>query len=47
MEYRENYSKRSGSLLQYCEDMPAVNSNGDIADFNGANWKISITDTIF
>ena len=31
------YSQTSGSLWQYCKDMPAVNNNGDIVDFNGAN----------
>ena len=37
IEYRDNYSKTSGSLWQYCKDIPAVNGNGDIVDFNGAN----------
>ena len=37
IEYRDNYSKTSGSLWQYCRDIPAVNNNGDILDFNGAN----------
>ena len=37
IEYRDNYSKKSGSLWQYCKDIPAVNGNGDIVDFNGAN----------
>ena len=37
IEYSGNYSKTSGSLWQYCKDMPAVNNNGDIVDFNGAN----------
>ena len=32
----DNYSKTSGSLWQYCKEIPAVN-NGNIADFNGAN----------
>ena len=36
-EYRNNYSKISGSLWQYCKDIPTVNNNGDIVDFNGAN----------
>ena len=31
------YSQTSGSLWQYCKDMPAVNNNGDTVDFNGAN----------
>ena len=37
IEYSDNYSKTSGSLWQYCKDIPAVNDNGDIVDFNGAN----------
>ena len=36
IEYSDNYSKTSGSLWQYCKDIPAVNV-GDIVDFNGAN----------
>ena len=37
IEYSDDYSKTSGSLWQYCKDIPAVNNNGDIVDFNGAN----------
>ena len=37
IEYSDNYSKASGSLWQYCKDIPAVNNNGDIVEFNGAN----------
>ena len=37
MEYSDNYSKTSGSLRQYCREIAAVNDNGDIIDFNGAN----------
>ena len=37
IESSNNYSKTSGSLWQYCKDIPAVNNNGDIVDFNGAN----------
>ena len=33
----DNYSKTSGSLQQYCKDIPAVNNDGDIIDFNGVN----------
>ena len=36
-EYSDNYSKTSGSLWQYCKEIPAVNNDGDIVDFNGAN----------
>ena len=31
------YSQTSGSLWQYCKEIPAVGDNGDIVDFNGAN----------
>ena len=37
IEYSDNYLKTSGSLWQYCKDIPAVNNAGDIVDFNGAN----------
>ena len=37
IEYSDNYSKTSGSLQQYCKEIPAVNNNGYITDFNGAN----------
>ena len=36
--YRDNYSKTSGSLRQYCRDIPAVNNNGVIAAFDAANF---------
>ena len=37
IEYSDNYSKTSGSLWQYCKEIPAVNNNGGIVDFNRAN----------
>ena len=37
IEYSDNYSKTSGSLWQYCKDILAVDDDGDIADFDGAN----------
>ena len=40
IEYTDNYSKTSGSLWQYCKEIPAVDDDDDdggIADFNGAN----------
>ena len=37
IEYSDNYSKTSGSLWQYCKEIPAINNNGAIVDFNGAN----------
>ena len=50
IEYSNNYSKTSASLWQYCKDIPAVNNNGHIVDFNEANvtdsfnFKTEITD---
>ena len=50
MEYSDNHSKTSGSLWQYFKDIPAVDNNSDIVEFNGANYtdsinfKASITD---
>ena len=37
IEYSDNYSKTSGSLWQYCKEIPAINNAGNIVDFNGAN----------
>ena len=37
IEYSDNYSKTSGGLWQYCKEIPAINNDGDIVDFNGAN----------
>ena len=37
IEYSDNYSKTSGSLWQYCKEIPGVNNEGNIVDFNGAN----------
>ena len=42
IEYSDNYSKTSGSLWQYCKEIPAVNNNGNIVDFNGANATESL-----
>ena len=50
IEYSDNYSKTSGSLWQYCKEIPAVNNNGNIGDVNGANatdssnFKTKLTD---
>ena len=33
IEHSDNDSKTSGSLWQYCVDIPAVNNNGNIVDF--------------
>ena len=37
IECSDNYSKTSGSLWQYCKDVPAVDNNDNIVNFNGAN----------
>ena len=37
IKHNNNYSKASGSFWQYCKDIPAVNNDGDIVDFNGGN----------
>ena len=34
IEYSDNYSKTFGSLWQYCKEIPAVNNDGDIVNFN-------------
>ena len=36
-EYSDNYSKTSGSLWQYCKDIPAVDNGRDIVIFKGDN----------
>ena len=33
IEYSDNYSKTSGSLWQYCKDIPAVDDNNAIVNF--------------
>ena len=37
MEYGNNYLKTSGSLGQYCQDIPAVDNNDAIANFSENN----------
>ena len=37
IKYSDNYSKRSACLWQYYKEIPAVNNNIDIVNFNGAN----------
>ena len=50
IEYSDNYSKTSGSLWQYCKEIPAVDDNGDIENFDGTTetdlfkFKTKITD---
>ena len=48
IEYSENYSKTSGILWQYCKEIPALNNDGAIIGFNGAdadsfNFKTKVT----
>ena len=37
IKYRDNYATTSGSLWQYCKDIPPVYNNNAIVDFTGAN----------
>ena len=37
IEYSDNYSKTSGSLWQFCKEIPTVNNNGDMVNFDGTN----------
>ena len=37
IEYSDNYSKTSGSLWQYCKEIPAIDDDEDIVDFDRAN----------
>ena len=37
IEYSDSYSKTSGSLWQYCKEIPVLNDDGNIVDFDGAN----------
>ena len=37
IEYSFNCSKTSGSLWQFCKDIPAVNNKGNIVDFTIVN----------
>ena len=37
IEYSDNYSKTSGSLWQYCKDIPAVDNNNAIVNFANNN----------
>ena len=36
-EYSDNYAKTTGSLWQYCKDIPALNANDEITEFTGGN----------
>ena len=37
IEYSNNFSKTSGCLRKYYKDITAVDNDGDVVDFNGAN----------
>ena len=37
IECSDNYSKTSGSLWQYCKEIPAVDDDGDTENFDGTN----------
>ena len=37
IEYSNNFSKTSGSLWKYCKDIPVVDDNKNIVEFNGTN----------
>ena len=37
IEFTDNHSKTSGSLQQHYKDIPIVNNNGEIVEFNVAN----------
>ena len=37
IEYSDNYAKTTGSLWQYCKDIPARNNNNEITEFTGVN----------
>ena len=49
IEYSDNYAKTTGSLWQYCKDIPALNANDDIIIFaegnttDSFNFKVKIT----
>ena len=49
IEYSDNCSETFGSLWQYCKEIPALNNNGNIVDFdeaiatNSFNFKTKIT----
>ena len=49
IEYSDNYAKTTGSLWQYCKDIPARNANDDIVIFadgntiDSFNFKAKIT----
>ena len=50
IEYSDNYVKTTGSLWQYCKDLPARNANDEIIIFDvnnvtdSFNFKVKFTD---
>ena len=42
IENSDNYAKTSGSLCQYCKDIPARNNNNEITEFTGGNTTDSL-----
>ena len=42
IEYSDNYAKTTGSLWQYCKDIPARNNNNAIVNFTGGNLTDSV-----
>ena len=42
LEYSDNYAKTTGSLLQYCKDIPVRNNNNEITEFTASNTTDSI-----
>ena len=49
IEYSDNYAKTTGSLWQYCKDIPALNANDEITEFTvgyvteSFNFEVKIT----
>ena len=37
IEYSDNYAKTTGSLWQYCKDIPARDANDEITQFRRGN----------
>ena len=37
IEYSDNYAKTTGSLWQYCKDIPARDNNNEIIEFTAGN----------
>ena len=46
IEYSDNYAKTSGSLWQYCLDIPAVNNNNAVVDCTENNLTDSFNFTV-